>query len=56
MSNRTRQKTKGADRQMESNDSSDIPDMGETSAEPGLPDGQALYMFSMSRPRETELN
>ena len=37
MSNRTRQNNKGADRKMESNDSPEIPDRGETSQESGLP-------------------
>ena len=40
MSNRTRQNNKGADRKMESNDSPEIPDRGETSKEPGLPSSQ----------------
>ena len=40
MSNRTRQNNKGAGKQMESNDSPEIPDRAETSAEPGLPAGQ----------------
>ena len=39
MSNRTRQNNNGADRKMESNDSPNIPDRGETSEEPGLPSG-----------------
>ena len=39
MSNRTRQNNKTADRKMESNDSPEIPDRGETSEEPGLPSG-----------------
>ena len=37
MSNRTRQNNKTADRKVESNDSLEIPDRGETSEEPGLP-------------------
>ena len=40
MSNMTRQNNQGADRKMESNDSPDIPDRGETSEEPGLPLGE----------------
>ena len=40
MSNRTRQNSKGADRKVESNDSPEIPDRGETSEETGLPSGQ----------------
>ena len=39
MSNRTRQNNKRADRKMQSNDSPEIPDMEETSDEPGLPSG-----------------
>ena len=44
MSNRTRQNNQGADgiRKMESNDSPEIPDRGETSEEPGLPLGPLL--------------
>ena len=38
-SNRTRQNNKRADRKVESNDSPEIPDRGETSAIPGLPSG-----------------
>ena len=37
--NRTRQKNKRGDSQMESNDSPEIPDRGETSDIPGLPSG-----------------
>ena len=33
----TRQNNKGANRKVESNDSLEIPDRGETSDEPGLP-------------------
>ena len=40
MSNRTRQNNKTADRKLESNDSPEIPDRGETAEEPGLPSGQ----------------
>ena len=40
MSSRTRQNNKRADRQMESNDSPEIPDKQETSEETGLPSGQ----------------
>ena len=40
MNNRTGQNSKGADRKMESNDSPELPDKGETSEEPGLPSGQ----------------
>ena len=36
MNNKTRQNNKGADRKIESNDSPEIPDRGETSEEPGL--------------------
>ena len=38
-SNRTRQKNKTGDSKVESNDSSEIPDRGETSDIPGLPFG-----------------
>ena len=38
-SNRTRQKNKRGDRKVESNDSPEIPDRGETSDIPGLPSG-----------------
>ena len=38
-SNRIWQNNKGVDRKMESNDSPEIPDRGETSEEPGLPSG-----------------
>ena len=38
-SNRTRSNNKSADRKMESNDSPEIPDRGETSETPGLPSG-----------------
>ena len=41
MSNRTRQNNKGADRKMESNDSPEIPERGETSEEPGLLSGRS---------------
>ena len=37
MNNKTRQNNKGADRKIESNDSPETPDRGETSEEPGLP-------------------
>ena len=37
--NRTRQKNKRGDRKVESNDSPEIPDRGETSDIPGLPSG-----------------
>ena len=37
--NRTRQKNKKGDRKVESNDSPEIPDRGETSNIPGLPSG-----------------
>ena len=37
--NRTRQKNKRGDSQVESNDSPEIPDRGETSDIPGLPSG-----------------
>ena len=39
MSNRTRQNNKGADRKMESNDSPEMSNRGETSEEHGLPSG-----------------
>ena len=39
MSNRTRQKNKRGDSKVESNDSPEIPDRGETSDIPGLPSG-----------------
>ena len=38
-SNRTRQKNKTGDSKVESNDSPEIPDRGETSDIPGLPSG-----------------
>ena len=38
-SNRTRQKNKRGDSKVESNDSPEIPDRGETSDIPGLPSG-----------------
>ena len=38
--NRTRQKNKRGDSKMESNDSPEIPDWGETSDIPGLPSGE----------------
>ena len=47
-SNRTRQKNKRADSKVESNDSPEIPDRGETSDIPGLPWGGG------GRERETE--
>ena len=37
--NRTMQKNKRGDSKVESNDSTEIPDMGETSDIPGLPSG-----------------
>ena len=37
--NRTRQKNKRGDSKVESNDSPEIPDRGETSDSPGLPSG-----------------
>ena len=37
--NRTRQKNKRGDSKVESNDSPEIPDRGETSDIPGLPSG-----------------
>ena len=39
--NRTRQKNKRRDSKVESNDSPEIPDRGETSDIPGLPSGAA---------------
>ena len=39
--NRTRQKNKRGDSKVESNDSPEIPDRGETSDIPGLPSGGA---------------
>ena len=38
--NRTRQKNKRGDSKVESNDSPEIPDRGETSDNPGLPPGE----------------
>ena len=38
--NRTRQKNKRGDNKVESNDSPEIPDRGETSDIPGLPSGE----------------
>ena len=46
MSNSTRQNNKRADRKMESNDISEIPDRGETSEEPGLPFGSKEWKSS----------
>ena len=40
--NRTRQKNKKGDSKVESNDSPEIPDKGETSDIPGLPSGSTL--------------
>ena len=42
MDNRTRQQNKRGDSKVESNDSPEIPDMGETSDIPSLPSGD-LY-------------
>ena len=39
MGNRNRQKNKRGDSKVESNDSPEIPDRGETSDIPGLPSG-----------------
>ena len=47
-SNRTRQKDKGGDSKVESNDSPEIPDRGETSDILGLPSGEIqLYKHSL---------
>ena len=40
--NRTKQKNKRGDSKVESNDSPEIPDRGETSAIPNLPSGALL--------------
>ena len=40
--NRTRQKNKRGDSKVESNDSPEIPDKGETSDIPGLPSGDMV--------------
>ena len=45
-SNRTRQKNKRRDSKVESNDSPEIPDSGETSDIPGLPSGAAERLFT----------
>ena len=42
MSNRTRQENKRGESKVESNDSPEIPDMGETSDIPGLPSGVSI--------------
>ena len=44
--NRTRQKNKTGDSKVESNDSPEIPDKGETSDIPGLPSGGPLLDYS----------
>ena len=49
MKNRTRQNNKGAERKMESNDNPEIPDMGETSEEPGLSLSQTSGIVSGRR-------
>ena len=46
-SNRTRQKNKRGDSKVESNDSPEIPDRGETSDIPGLPSGAWLMECSV---------
>ena len=45
-SNWTRQKNKTGDSKVESNDSPEIPDRGETSDIPGLPSGAFVLAFS----------
>ena len=44
-SGRTREKNKREDSKVESNDSSETPDRGETSDIPGLPSGVLVTMF-----------
>ena len=44
--NRTRQKNKRGDSKVESNDSPEIPDRGETSDILGLPSGRVLQKMS----------
>ena len=46
MGNRTRQKNKRGDSKVESNDSPEIPDRGETSDTPGLP---SWHLWGRSR-------
>ena len=46
MSNRTRQENKRGECKVESNDSPEIPDMGETSDIPGLPSGAINHKIS----------
>ena len=50
MGNRTRQKNKRGDSKVESNDSPEIPDRGETSDIPGLPSGWGLVGLGLSGP------
>ena len=47
-SNRTRQKNKRGDSKVESNDSPEIPDRGETSDIPGLPSGVVTNKSSIA--------
>ena len=53
-SNRTRHKNKIGDSKVESNDSPEIPERGETSDIPGLPSGSTLERQSMCRESKTE--
>ena len=50
-SNRTRQKNKRGDSKVESNDSPEIPDRGQTSDIPGLPSGGAMAVATRARAR-----
>ena len=49
---RTRQKNKRGDSKVESNDSPEIPDRGETSDIPGLPSGMMMMMMMTERKKK----
>ena len=54
-SNRTRQKNKRGDSEVESNDSPEIPDSGETSDIPGLPSGdktEAPHVYQRQKDKQ----
>ena len=51
-SNRTRQKNKRRDSKVESNDSPEIPDTGETSDIPGLPSGGLSKEYKTVRSKD----
>ena len=53
-SNRTRQRNKTGDGKVESNDSPEIPDRGETSDIPGLPSG--VTRVNVASYRDTGIN